>query len=78
MRGLENKIVIVAGAARGNIGGAMAIRLAEEGAIVVAADLSETGRSPLRRRFEPPEAVPSAGPSTLPMNGPTQSSSTPQ
>jgi NAD(P)-dependent dehydrogenase (short-subunit alcohol dehydrogenase family) len=43
MRGLKDKIIIVAGAARGNIGGATAMRLAEEGAIVVAADLSEAG-----------------------------------
>jgi NAD(P)-dependent dehydrogenase (short-subunit alcohol dehydrogenase family) len=41
MRGLKNKVIIVAGAAPGNIGGATAIRLAEEGAIVVAADLNE-------------------------------------
>ena len=40
MRGLTNKVVIVAGAAPGNIGGAAAIRLAEEGARVVAADLN--------------------------------------
>ncbi len=41
MRGLTNKVVVVAGAAPGNIGGAAAVRLAEEGAIVVAADLNE-------------------------------------
>ncbi len=41
MRGLTNKVIIVAGAAPGNIGGATATRLAEEGAIVVAADLNE-------------------------------------
>ncbi len=45
MRGLKDKIVIVAGAARGNIGGATATRLADEGAVVVAADLSEAGAS---------------------------------
>jgi NAD(P)-dependent dehydrogenase (short-subunit alcohol dehydrogenase family) len=41
MRGLKDKIAIVAGAAPGNIGGATAIRLAEEGMLVVAADLNE-------------------------------------
>jgi NAD(P)-dependent dehydrogenase (short-subunit alcohol dehydrogenase family) len=41
MRGLKDKVVIVAGAAPGNIGGATAIRLAEEGAVVVAADLNQ-------------------------------------
>ena len=42
MRGLKGKIALVAGAAPGNIGGATAIRLAEEGASVVAADLNES------------------------------------
>lgn len=41
MRGLKDKVAIVAGAAPGNIGGATAIRLAEEGMKVVAADLNE-------------------------------------
>ncbi|GAA4580317.1 glucose 1-dehydrogenase [Micromonospora coerulea] len=41
MRGLRDKVAIVAGAAPGNIGGATAIRLAEEGMLVVAADLNE-------------------------------------
>jgi NAD(P)-dependent dehydrogenase (short-subunit alcohol dehydrogenase family) len=41
MRGLKGKVAIVAGAAPGNIGGATAIRLAEEGMKVVAADLNE-------------------------------------
>ncbi len=41
MRGLKNKVIIVAGAAPGNIGAAAAVRLGEEGAIVVAADLNE-------------------------------------
>jgi NAD(P)-dependent dehydrogenase (short-subunit alcohol dehydrogenase family) len=41
MRGLKGKVAIVAGAAPGNIGGATAIRLAEEGMLVVAADLNE-------------------------------------
>ena len=41
MRGLKGKIAIVAGAAPGNIGGATALRLAEEGMKVVAADLNE-------------------------------------
>jgi NAD(P)-dependent dehydrogenase (short-subunit alcohol dehydrogenase family) len=41
MRGLKDKIAIVAGAAPGNIGGATAIRLAEEGMLVVAADLHQ-------------------------------------
>jgi NADP-dependent 3-hydroxy acid dehydrogenase YdfG len=39
MRGLKDKMV--AGAAPGNIGGATAVHLAEEGAAVVAADLNE-------------------------------------
>ncbi|MET7748204.1 SDR family NAD(P)-dependent oxidoreductase [Micromonospora sp. NPDC005367] len=41
MRGLKDKVAIVAGAAQGNIGGATAVRLAEEGMLVVAADLNE-------------------------------------
>ncbi len=41
MRGLKDKVAIVAGAAPGNIGGATAVRLAEEGMAVVAADLNE-------------------------------------
>lgn len=39
MRGLQNKVGIVAGGAPGNIGGATAIRLAQEGMKVVVADL---------------------------------------
>ena len=42
MRGLRDKVAIVAGAAPGNIGGATAIRLAQEGMKVVAADLNAT------------------------------------
>ncbi|MER7439461.1 SDR family NAD(P)-dependent oxidoreductase [Micromonospora avicenniae] len=41
MRGLKDRVAIVAGAAPGNIGGATAVRLAEEGMLVVAADLNE-------------------------------------
>ncbi|MGW3601936.1 SDR family NAD(P)-dependent oxidoreductase [Micromonospora sp. NPDC005161] len=41
MRGLKDKVALVAGAAPGNIGGATAIRLAEEGMLVVAADLNQ-------------------------------------
>ncbi|MGN9779167.1 SDR family NAD(P)-dependent oxidoreductase [Micromonospora sp. H33] len=41
MRGLNGKVAVVAGAAPGNIGGATAVRLAEEGMLVVAADLRE-------------------------------------
>ncbi|MGK5440234.1 SDR family NAD(P)-dependent oxidoreductase [Micromonospora sp. URMC 105] len=41
MRGLKGKVALVAGAAPGNIGGATAIRLAEEGMLVVAADLHQ-------------------------------------
>jgi NAD(P)-dependent dehydrogenase (short-subunit alcohol dehydrogenase family) len=41
VRGLKGKVAIVAGAAPGNIGAATAVRLAEEGAVVVAADLNE-------------------------------------
>ena len=43
MRGLRDKIAIVAGAAPGNIGGATAFRLAQEGMKVTAADLNEAG-----------------------------------
>jgi NAD(P)-dependent dehydrogenase (short-subunit alcohol dehydrogenase family) len=39
MRGLRDKVAIVAGAAPGNIGGATAIRLAQEGMNVIVADL---------------------------------------
>jgi NAD(P)-dependent dehydrogenase (short-subunit alcohol dehydrogenase family) len=42
MRGLKGKVALVAGAAPGNIGAATAIRLAEEGTAVVAADLNES------------------------------------
>jgi NAD(P)-dependent dehydrogenase (short-subunit alcohol dehydrogenase family) len=41
MRGLKGKTAIVAGAAPGNIGGATALRLAQEGMKVIAADLNE-------------------------------------
>ena len=41
MRGLKDKIAIVGGAAPDNIGAATAVRLAEEGPAVVAADLNE-------------------------------------
>jgi NAD(P)-dependent dehydrogenase (short-subunit alcohol dehydrogenase family) len=41
VRGLKDNVAIVAGAAPGNIGGATAIRLAEEGMLVVAADLNQ-------------------------------------
>jgi NAD(P)-dependent dehydrogenase (short-subunit alcohol dehydrogenase family) len=41
MRGLKGKTAIVAGAAPGNIGGATAVRLAQEGAKVIVADLDE-------------------------------------
>lgn len=40
MRGLDDKVSIIAGAAPGNIGAATAHRLAKEGANVVVADLS--------------------------------------
>lgn len=66
MRGLKDKVAIVAGAAPGNIGGATAIRLAEEVTAVVAADLNEAaaravvdeiralgGRLPLDRSISP-------------------------
>lgn len=46
MRGLKDKIVIVAGGASG-IGAATARRLAEEGAIVMVGDLNEKGASQL-------------------------------
>ena len=41
MRGLQDKVAIVAGAAPGNIGGATALRLAQEGMRVIAADFNE-------------------------------------
>jgi len=41
MRGLQDKVAIVAGAAPGNIGGATALRLAQEGMRVTAADFNE-------------------------------------
>jgi len=41
MRGLRDKVAIVAGAAPGNIGGATALRLAQEGMKVTAADFNE-------------------------------------
>jgi NAD(P)-dependent dehydrogenase (short-subunit alcohol dehydrogenase family) len=41
MRGLKDRVAIIAGAAPGNIGAATAHRLAEEGAQVVVADLNE-------------------------------------
>ena len=49
MRGLQNKVAIVAGGAPGNIGGASAVRLAQEGMKVVVAR-SQGGCSPNRRR----------------------------
>jgi NAD(P)-dependent dehydrogenase (short-subunit alcohol dehydrogenase family) len=42
MRGLDGTVAIVAGAAPGNIGAATAVRLAEEDATVVVADLNES------------------------------------
>ena len=42
MRGLRDRVAIVAGAAPGNIGGATAVRLAEEGRAVVVADLDKS------------------------------------
>jgi NAD(P)-dependent dehydrogenase (short-subunit alcohol dehydrogenase family) len=41
VRGLNGKVALIAGAAPGNIGAATAVRLAEEGTAVVAADLNE-------------------------------------
>lgn len=41
MRGLQNRVAVVAGAAPGNIGAATALRLAEEGMRVMVADLDE-------------------------------------
>ena len=41
MRGLQDKVAIIAGAAPGNIGGATALRLAQEGMRVTAADFNE-------------------------------------
>jgi NAD(P)-dependent dehydrogenase (short-subunit alcohol dehydrogenase family) len=47
MRGLRDKVVIVAGGVPGNIGGGTAQRLAEEGARVVIGDLNEAGAQAL-------------------------------
>jgi NAD(P)-dependent dehydrogenase (short-subunit alcohol dehydrogenase family) len=41
MRGLKDRVAIVGGASPGSIGGAIAVRLAEEGMLVVVADLNE-------------------------------------
>ncbi|MGY0556935.1 MULTISPECIES: SDR family NAD(P)-dependent oxidoreductase [unclassified Lysobacter] len=45
MRGLKNKVAVIAGAAPGNIGGATAIRLAAEGVKVVVADFNAPAAS---------------------------------
>ncbi|MEW2491263.1 SDR family oxidoreductase [Streptomyces sp. NPDC048411] len=42
MRGLKDKVAVIAGGAPGGIGGATAVRLAEEGMSVVVADLNES------------------------------------
>ena len=47
MRGLKGKTAIVAGAAPGNIGGATAVRLAQEGMKVIAADLNQAAAQAL-------------------------------
>src|SRR5215469_13589167 len=47
MRGLQDKVAIVAGGVAGNIGGAAATRLAEEGVRVVIGDLNEGGAQAL-------------------------------
>ncbi|MET7400383.1 SDR family oxidoreductase [Dactylosporangium sp. NPDC005572] len=51
MRGLHNKVAIIAGAVPDNIGGATAIRLAEEGSHVVVADLNGDGAAELAERI---------------------------
>ena len=62
MRGLKGKVAIVAGAAPGNIGAATAVRLAEEGATVVVADLNDVRRAGRRRRDPSVRAVSAALP----------------
>jgi NAD(P)-dependent dehydrogenase (short-subunit alcohol dehydrogenase family) len=47
MRGLDQKICVIAGAAPGNIGGATAHRLSSEGATVVVADLNSAAAQAL-------------------------------
>ncbi|MET8832117.1 SDR family oxidoreductase [Streptomyces sp. NPDC004610] len=47
MRGLKDKVALVAGGAPGNIGGATAVRLAEEGMSVVVADRDEAAAEKL-------------------------------
>ncbi|MEU9337219.1 SDR family oxidoreductase [Streptomyces sp. NPDC048290] len=47
MRGLKDKVAIVAGGSPGGIGGATAVRLAEEGMAVVVADLNESAAQKL-------------------------------
>jgi NAD(P)-dependent dehydrogenase (short-subunit alcohol dehydrogenase family) len=42
MRGLKHKVAILTGVALGNIGGAIAIRLAESDAGITAADRNES------------------------------------
>src|SRR5258708_1172399 len=56
MRGLKGKVAIVAGAAPGNIGGATAVRLAQEGAKVIAADLDEAAAQTVVDEIKSPPA----------------------
>lgn len=49
MRGLRDKVSVIAGAAPGNIGAATAVRLAEEGGTVVVADLDSAAAEQVAR-----------------------------
>ena len=52
MRGLQGKVVIVAGATLENIGGAAARRCAEEGALLLVADIRLDGAAELAQAIE--------------------------
>jgi len=53
MRGLRDKVAIVSGAAPGNIGGATALRLAQEGMKVTAADFNEAAARAVVDQIKP-------------------------
>jgi len=57
MRGLAEKVAIVAGAAPGNIGGATTLRLAQEGMKVTAADLNEAAAQAVADQIRSAEGV---------------------
>jgi NAD(P)-dependent dehydrogenase (short-subunit alcohol dehydrogenase family) len=73
MRGLQGKVALDAGAAPGNIGAAAAVRLAEEGNSVVAADFNESAA----RTVADVLAVITCRPADCPVVGPTPASPAP-